>query len=256
MVYVLLSPAKKMSVENVRQKLRTTAPHFTDETIVLSDTMRKFTPSKLKTLMDISDALAKLNAERFKAFGTQDTQAGILAFQGDTYVGFDAKTLDDAQLKAAQNHVGILSGLYGVLRPLDAIEPYRLEMGSRVAIDRATDLYGFWGDKVTKRVAALAKKSGAKAVIGCASQEYLKVVDTQKLGVPFIQCDFKEMKNGKATTIGLFAKRARGMMARYVVENGVTDVKALQKFAMDGYAFDKTLSDDAHFVFVRARKGA
>ena len=251
MVFVLLSPAKKMSAQNMRPSLKTTVPHFAARADKVAEVMRAMTPSKLKALMGISDALAKLNAGRFAHFGSQEKQAAILAFQGDTYVGFDAASLDDAQLKAAQAHVGILSGLYGVLQPLDAIEPYRLEMGSRVAIDGAPDLYAYWKADVTRRIAALAKKHKAQAVIGCASQEYLKAVDVASLGVPFIQCDFREMKNGKAVTVGLFAKRARGMMARYVVEHGIAAPQLLRRFDAGGYAFDASLSDAAHFVFVR-----
>lgn len=251
MVFVLLSPAKTMKFDDARPGLKKTTPYFAEQVTAIARTMKKFTPMQLGALMHISEKLAALNAGRYKDFGKQDIEAAILAFQGDTYIGFDAKTLSDAQLKAAQNHVGILSGLYGVLQPLDTIEPYRLEMGTSVSIAGTKDLYAYWDDAVTARINTLVKKNKAQAVIGCASHEYLRVVHFDRLAAPFIQCDFKENKNGKLATVGLFAKRARGMMARYVVEKNITDPKVLKTFTGGGYAFDKALSDDGNFVFVR-----
>lgn len=213
--------------------------------------MKKFKPADLEKLMSISPKLAQLNADRFKNFAAQDTAAAILAYQGDTYVGLNARDLSDDDLTWAQDHLGILTGLYGVLRPLDMIQPYRLEMGTKLAIGKHKNLYQYWGNDITDHLNKMIKKHKLNAVIGCASKEYLDAVHTADLPVPFINCDFKEIKNGKPTTIGLFAKRARGGLARYVIEHRVTDPAALKKFNSGGYKFDKTLSSDTNFVFTR-----
>lgn len=255
MVYVLLSPAKTMVFDRARPHMDGATPYFQKHAVTLAAVLAKMGAAKIGKLMAVSDKLAKLNDERFKAFAAKPsadaTDLAILAFRGDTYIGLDAKTLTDAQLKKAQKHIGMLSGLYGVLSPLDLIQPYRLEMGSALTVNAYKNLYGFWGDAITKRVNALVKENKSRAVIGCASNEYLSAVNTDALDVPFIQCDFKEIKNGKATTVGLFAKRARGMMARFVVEHDIKDADALKKFNGGGYAFDKKASTDGICVFTR-----
>lgn len=251
MVFVLLSPAKTLKFDQPVRKLPGTEPHFADRTTTIVKTMKKCSAADLMELMDISAKLGELNAQRFKDFGKQPKLQAILAFQGDTYVGFAAKTLDDATLQYAHNHIGMLSGLYGLLQPLDMMEAYRLEMGTSIAIGKAKNLYDFWGNDITAHINALVKKHKLKAVIGCASNEYLSAVDTDALHVPFINCDFKENKNGKLATVGLFAKRARGSMARYVIEHKITDADALKKFDSGGYKFDKKLSTENNFVFVR-----
>lgn len=251
MVFVLISPAKTMAFENARPKARGTVPHFAKRSDALVQVLAQKTPAAIGKLMAISPKLAALNVDRFKNWATADTELALCAYRGDTYVGFDAATLSDAAFDAAQKHVGILSGLYGLLSPHDRIKPYRLEMGTTLAVGGAPDLYAYWGDAITDRINALVKKNGHTAVIGCASNEYLDAVDVSALDVPFIRCDFKELKNGAAVTVGLFAKRARGMMARYIVEQGVSKPDALKKFNANGYAFDTKRSDDANFVFVR-----
>lgn len=255
MVFALLSPAKTMAFEHPRPKLKGEVPHFQSDAVAIAAVLKKLSASKIGALMDLSEKLATLNAQRYKDFSAKPkaevTDLAILAFRGDTYIGFDAKTLSDAQLKTAHTHVGILSGLYGLLQPLDLIQPYRLEMGTSIAIEKSKNLYVYWDGKITDHINALVKKHKHKAVIGCASNEYLSAVDTDTLIVPFIQCDFKEIKNGKAQTVGLLAKRARGMMARYIVENDITDPNDLKKFKTGGYALDKKLSDENTFVFTR-----
>jgi len=251
MVLVLLSPSKTLDEKARRTGLKMTVPYFQARADELVTALEKLSAAKLGKLMSISDKLAQLNHARYQNFSNQIKSPAILAYQGDTYVGFGAQDLSDEDLQWSQHHLGILTGLYGVLRPLDAMQPYRLEMGTKLAIGKAKNLYDYWGGNITDYLNALAKKNKLAAIIGCASNEYLSAVKTDDLTVPFINCDFKENKNGKLTTIGLFAKRARGMMARYVVEHRVTEVEQLKKFNSGGYKFDKKLSDDNNFVFVR-----
>lgn len=251
MVLVLLSPSKTLD-ENVRRPgIKMTKPHFQDRAEELAVQLKKLSAPQLAKLMSISDKLSQLNHTRYNDFTEQDKSPAILAYQGDTYVGLNAGDLSDEDLHWAQNHLGILTGLYGVLRPLDTMQPYRLEMGTKLAVGKTKNLYEYWNDDITAHLNTLVKKNKISAVIGCASNEYLSAVDADKLAVPFINCDFKENKNGKLTTIGLFAKRARGMMARYVVENRVVDAAALKKFNAASYKFDKKISTDNNFVFVR-----
>lgn len=255
MVFVLLSPAKTMAFDRPRPQLKGHVPHFQKNAVELAAALKKMGAAKIGALMDLSEKLARLNADRYGHFSatpaTDQTDLAVLAYRGDTYVGLDAGTLTDAQLKAAEKHIGILTGLYGILSPLDRIQPYRLEMSTPLAAAGHKNLYAYWDGRITDRLNALLKKNKAAAVIGCASNEYLSAVDTAALNAPFIQCDFKEIKNGKPTTIGLFAKRARGMMARFVVENGITDPDALKTFQAGKYKFDKKLSTDDTFVFTR-----
>lgn len=251
MVLVLLSPSKTLDAHVRRTGLKMTKPHFQSRAETLAQALKALSAAQLGKLMGISPKLAELNATRYADFTAQEKAPAVLAYQGDTYIGLNAADLSDDDLRWAQDHLGILSGLYGVLRPLDAMQPYRLEMGTKLVVDGTKDLYAYWDDAITAHLRTLVKKQALSAVIGCASQEYLSAMDTKALGVPFIQCDFKESKNGKLATVGLFAKRARGMMARYAVEHRVTDAEKLKRFNSAGYAFDKKLSDEATYVFVR-----
>lgn len=248
-MYALLSPAKKMDFDRRRTGIEETQPLLKDQAQVLVKNLAKKSAEDLADLMHLSDKLAQLNYDRYQNFAKADQARAIEAFQGDTYVGFGEKDLDDKTLSYAQDHIGILSGLYGLLRPLDLIKPYRLEMGTKLATEAGEKLYDFWGDQITKAVNKNAK--GAQAIIGLASNEYLSAVDLKKLDVPFIQCDFKETKDGKPKTIGLFAKRARGMMARFIVENRIEKTQDLKKFNAGDYKFNADLSDENTYVFVR-----
>ena len=251
MVLVLLSPSKTLD-ENVRRTgLKMTKPHFQDRAIEIMAELQKYSAVKIGKLMDVSEKLAKLNYDRFQNFADQHKAPAILAYQGDVYVGLNAKDLSDEEIQWSQDHIGILTGLYGVLRPLDAMQAYRLEMGIKLPLGKVKDLYAYWNKDITDYLNAQIKKNKITAVIGCASIEYLSSVKTADLAVPFIQCNFKEMKNGKPVIVALFAKKARGMMARYVVEHHVTDAETLKKFNSAGYKFDKKLSTDNNFVFVR-----
>lgn len=244
-----------MSFDRARPSLVGGAPMFQDKAVELADALRGYSPARLGKLLEISPKLAALNHARFAAFAARPPKdvidAAIMAYRGDTYIGFDAASLKDTDLKWAHDHIGILSGLYGLIRPLDAIQAYRLEMSTKLANDAGKYLYSFWGEGITDAINAHVKKKKLKAMAGCVSQEYLAAVDTKSLDVPFIQCDFKEKKNGRLVTIGLMAKRARGMMARYIVENRITDPGELKNFDSGKYKFDKKLSDETRFVFVR-----
>lgn len=256
MVFCLLSPSKTLKFDPVANGLDTTQPFFQKDAAKIAGVLKDYDTKKLAKLMALSPKLAELNVTRFQDFKTKPTakteQApAILAYRGDTYLGLDADTLTPTQMKYAQDHLGIITGLYGVVQPLDLIQPYRLEMGTALAVDSHKDLYRYWQGKITTRINALVKQSKAKIVVGAVSQEYLKAVDTDALDVPFINCDFKEDKGGKFQTIGLFAKKARGMMARYCVTEKIKDAEGLKNFNLGGYKFNAKLSTDSLFVFTR-----
>lgn len=261
MLFVLLSPAKTMDFSARRTGLASHAPHFAKDAATLAGILAEKSPQELEKLMRISPKLAALNAARYKAYipapkaGTvpdgQQFAPAVLAYRGDTYSGLNADDLSDDDLAYAHDHTGILSGFYGLLQPLDLIQPYRLEMGTRLAVGKHPDLYHYWGQRLVTRINALVEANNIKAVIGCASNEYLDAVDRSRLAVPFIQCAFMEKKNGKTAIVGLFAKRARGAMARFIIENRITDPQQLQSFDATGYAFAPELSGDTQFVFTR-----
>jgi cytoplasmic iron level regulating protein YaaA (DUF328/UPF0246 family) len=254
MLYALLSPAKKLDFGPSHLAVKATAPALMADAAPLAHRAKKYSAAELKRLMEISDKLAKLNHERFQAFdliNARETKPALFAFNGDVYLGLDAKSLSTADVTYAQEHIGILSGLYGLLRPLDAIQAYRLEMGTSVDTDRGEDLYDYWREAVTARLNTIAK--GA-TVVNLASEEYWGVVDTKKLKSPVVQCVFKEIKNGKAAVISFLAKKARGMMARYIVQHRVETPAGLKKFDSAGYAFDAKASDEKMYVFSRKMK--
>ncbi len=251
MMFCFVSPAKKMNFDTVRTSIEFTPISYPEKTKSVVAALRKMPEKELQSLMKLSDSLAKLNAERYRDFDKKPVNHAIFAFDGDTYVGLDAKTLSEDDLDYAQTHFGMLSGLYGLLRPFDGIKPYRLEMGSKLKVDSKKDLYGFWGDDITNLVNQRVKECHAGAVVNLASNEYVKAVNTKKLVVPFIDVDFKEVKDGKAKTVGLFAKRARGMMARFIIQNRLTKPEQLKDFDWKDYAFDASVSTENNFVFKR-----
>ena len=251
----LISPAKKLDFDTEVKKSGTTQPQFLEQTEELADILKGYSTGQIQKLMKLSDKLGALNHDRYQRFNTPFTndnaKPAILAFKGDTYVGLDADSLEADDLKYAQKHLGILSGLYGLLRPLDLMQAYRLEMGTKLKNDRGEDLYDFWGEMITNACNKAVKNHQDQSVICLASNEYIKSVQTKNLKGDFITCDFKEIKNGAPKTIGLFAKRARGAMARYIIQNRIETPAGLKKFKEDGYGFEKSLSDDKKFVFLR-----
>ena len=250
---VVVSPAKSLDMDPVNAP--TTTPDFQEDAVRLSKTARNLTLTQLKGLMSISDDLARLNRDRFKVFAAdpapKDTKPAALAFNGDTYQGLEAKTLNEDDMAWAQDHLRILSGLYGLLRPLDAIQPYRLEMGSRLKTRRGKTLYDYWGDTIAKALNAQAEAVGADTLINCASQEYFGAADRKALKLRVITPVFMEVKDNKPRIVSFFAKRARGAMTRFVIENRVTEPDGIKNFAAGGYAFDADLSEGDKWVFVR-----
>ncbi|MDH5721870.1 MAG: peroxide stress protein YaaA [Alphaproteobacteria bacterium] len=254
----LISPAKKLDFVSEWLAGKHSQPELLGESQKLVDILKEKSESEIRSLMSLSDNLGKLNFDRYKSFSTPFTSANarpaIFAFRGDTYIGLDADSLNENDLNFAQNHLGLLSGLYGLLRPLDLIQPYRLEMGTKLGNPRGEDLYDFWGDILTESCNKATKDHKDRTVICLASNEYIKAIKPKKLEGNFITCHFKEIKNGVPKTIGLFAKRARGAMARYIVQNRIETPEKLKDFNMDGYAFAADLSDEKNYVFIRDQK--
>jgi uncharacterized protein len=253
---IVLSPAKSLDYETPPHVKKHTLPEFIDEAAELIDGLKKLSPQQIGSLMRISDPLAQLNFQRYadwsKRFGTDNAKQAMLAFNGDVYEGFAAKSLSASDLDYAQNHVRVLSGLYGLLRPLDLLQPYRLEMGTRFANARGRDLYAFWGERITAALnAQLKKQRGARVLINCASEEYFKSVKPKLLEAPVISPVFEDWKGGRYKIISFHAKRARGLMARYAVEHRIDEPQALQGFDNEGYKFDRKASNDTTYVFRR-----
>ena len=252
---VVISPAKRLDWD--AREVATTQPDFQEDAVRLARTARNLTLGKLKGLMDLSDDLARLNRDRFQAFeeapAADVTRPAALAFAGDTYQGLEAGSLDAEEMIWAQDHLRILSGLYGVLRPLDAIQPYRLEMGSRLKTRRGTNLYDYWRDTLSKALNAQAQAIGSEVLINCASQEYFGAVAPSALKLRVITPQFMEDKgDGKGPKIvSFFAKKARGAMARFIVQNRLTDPEAIREFDTGGYVWQRGASTPDKPVFLR-----
>ncbi|MDX8121699.1 peroxide stress protein YaaA [Janthinobacterium sp. GMG2] len=250
---IVLSPAKSLDLETPPTTSLHSTPDFLDHSAQLIARMRQFSPAEVGSLMGISDALSALNVARYASWTPQldDARQAIMAFNGDVYAGFEARSLQPAQLDYAQSRVRILSGLYGLLRPLDLIHPHRLEMGTRLSTARGKDLYAFWGDTITNGLNRTAKEQGAKVLVNLASEEYFKSVKPRQLDVPVIAPVFEDWKNGKYKIISFYAKRARGMLARYAAVNQIRDPEQLKQFDVDGYAYVPEASNDTNWVFRR-----
>ena len=249
----VISPAKSLDMEPVT--VVATQPEFQADAVRLAQTSRGLTLKGLRDLMGISDDLARLNRDRFRDFSqTPDadaTKPAALAFNGDTYQGLEAKTLSDEDLRYAQDHLRILSGLYGLLRPLDAIQPYRLEMGTNLATKQGDSLYEFWADKPTKAINKQLRALKSEVLVNLASNEYFKAVNANLLKARVITPVFKDFKNGKYKIVSFYAKKARGLMAAYIIKNRIESPDAIKKFKLAGYKFDKASSTDSSFVFLR-----
>ncbi|MEI7613358.1 MAG: peroxide stress protein YaaA [Betaproteobacteria bacterium] len=252
---VVLSPAKSLDFETPAMLAEATQPDFLEFSQLLIDRLREFSPLEIAQLMGISDPLAALNAGRFaqwtRPFTAENAKPAILAFNGDVYEGLDAASLKKADLKFAQQHLRILSGLYGLLRPLDLMQAYRLEMGTRLANPGGKDLYAFWGERLTDALNAALRETKASALVNLASEEYFKAVKGKKLCVPVIQPVFEDWSCGKYKVVSFYAKRARGLMARYAVVERVKKAEALKDFSGEGYQFDAAASEPLRWVFRR-----
>ena len=252
---ILLSPAKSLDFTPTRIRQSTT-PRTLEDSSALIDVMRTKSAKEIGRLMSISDKLAKLNQERYAAFKSRpardEAKQSILAFKGDVYVGLDNDTLTPEDLAWAQSHVRILSGLYGVLRPLDNIQPYRLEMGTKLKTSRGKDLYAFWGDQITRMLSKDLKKSKSDAIINLASQEYFNAVHPKALHGRLFNVNFLEKRDSTYKFISFTAKKARGWMCRYLIDQRATDPEQMQAFRGEGFRFTKSLSSDFEYVFTRS----
>jgi cytoplasmic iron level regulating protein YaaA (DUF328/UPF0246 family) len=252
---MVLSPAKTLDYESPLTTEVHSLPDFIPRSAELISTLRELSPDKLGSLMQISDQLAHLNADRYagwsKRFNFKNSRQALLAFNGDVYEGLDARTLNEKQLSWAQDHLRILSGLYGVLRPLDLMQPYRLEMGTRLQNAHGKDLYAFWGDEVTTSLNESLAAVKSSALINLASEEYFKSVKPKNLAVPVITPMFEDWKGGKYKIISFYAKRARGLMARYAIEKKITKPEQLRLFDAEGYAYEPKSSTETSWVFRR-----
>ncbi len=250
---VVVSPAKKLDWNPV--ETRTTAPDFQDDAVTLAETARGLSVDDLQKLMSLSPNLAMLNYDRFKAFEASPeadaTRPAVRAFAGDTYTGLEAASLDEDEMAWAQDHLRILSGLYGVLRPLDAIQPYRLEMGSRLRNPRGKNLYDYWGDQISNALNAQAAETGSDVLVNCASQEYFGAVDPKALKLRVITPVFMEDKGGVPKIVSFYAKKARGSMARFIIQRRLTDPEGIKDFDLGGYAYQPDMSEGDRWVFLR-----
>ena len=250
---IVLSPAKRLDFSELPVAVQPTLPRLTEDTASLARTARRQTKADLRRLMGISDDLARLNRERFQAFDpeAQDGTPAAFAFAGDVYQGLDARSLDAVALTFAQDRIRILSGLYGLLRPLDRIQPYRLEMGTRLKTRRGSSLYDFWGDRLSKQLNADAQGHADPTLVNLASQEYFGAVDAKALKLPVVTCHFRESKDGESRIISFFAKKARGTMARFAIDQRIDRVGDLKAFDRDGYRFEQAESTDLDWIFIR-----
>lgn len=250
---VVISPAKRLDWQD--RTVEMTAPEFEVDAQRLAKTARNLSLRDLKGLMDLSDDLARLNRDRFRAFsdtpGAEDLRPAALAFAGDTYMGLEAGSLEADEMTWAQDHLRILSGLYGVLRPLDAMQAYRLEMGSRLKTRRGANLYDYWRDQITKALNAQAEAMDTDILVNCASQEYFGAVPLKSLKPNLITPQFMEDKPGGPKIVSFFAKRARGSMARYIIQRRLTDVEGLKDFDLGGYRYQPEMSEPGKPVFLR-----
>jgi cytoplasmic iron level regulating protein YaaA (DUF328/UPF0246 family) len=251
----LLSPAKALDYDTPAHVASHTQPLFTRQSAELIEVLKTQSPQQISSLMKLSDKLSGLNVARYEAwspkFTTQNSKQAALAFNGDVYEGLDAKTLGETDLQWAQAHVCILSGLYGVLRPLDWMQPYRLEMGTALATARGKNLYQFWGSEIANYLNERAAADASPVVVNLASEEYFKVVDRKALKPRVVTCVFQELKAGQYKIISFMAKRARGLMVRYAIENKLDSVQKLESFNLEGYDYSPDVSEPDRLVFRR-----
>jgi len=251
----LLSPAKKMKFDPAETGLETSMPLLANDTKEIAKIAKKQSANDLKKLMHLSDNLASLNAERFKTFNldgqSNSAAAAGLTFDGDVYWGLQARTWSDEDLSYAQNHLRILSGLYGVLRPMDAIQAYRLEMGTRLENKRGKNLYQFWGSTIADTLGAHIKDHKDQTIVNLASNEYFKAVDRSVLKNPVIEAKFLNIKDGKARNLMYFAKFGRGLMAKWIMQNRVENAGDLRGFDLEDYKYDASLSEGTTLIFTR-----
>ena len=252
---IVISPAKTLDYETVPKTKVFTTPDYLNRSQQLINRLRNLSSLDISDLMKVSAKIANLNFERYeswkKPFTVKNAKQSILAFKGDVYTGLDAESFKADDFKFAQNHLRVLSGLYGLLRPLDLMQPYRLEMGTKLKTDIGKNLYEFWGSDITEGLNNQLKKMKSNYLINLASNEYFKSVKVKELKAEIVTPAFKEFKNGDYKMIGIYAKKARGMLSRYIIQNKLSDPEDIKLFNEDGYRFNKTLSKGNDFVFTR-----
>ncbi|MFP3978892.1 peroxide stress protein YaaA [Marinobacter sp. KMM 10035] len=251
---MVISPAKTLDYESPPATETYTQPDFLDDACELIDQLKELEPHQVSNLMSVSDKLGQLNAERFQnwqvPFSPKNARQAILAFKGDVYTGLDAQSFSEQDFSFAQKHLRMLSGLYGILKPLDLMQPYRLEMGTKFENKRGKDLYAFWGDSLTQEMNRLLK-SDDEVLVNLASNEYFKSLKKKNLDGRLITPQFKDWKSGQYKMISFYAKKARGLMCRYAILNRITDANDLKGFDLDGYYFSEDQSDNNNWVFLR-----
>jgi cytoplasmic iron level regulating protein YaaA (DUF328/UPF0246 family) len=251
----VISPAKTLDFDTPPTTRKATQPQFLERAGDLVEDARGMSPEDIRELMGVSENIAELNYRRFLNWGTpfslDNAKQSVLAFKGDVYTGLEAETLTTAQLNFAQKHLCILSGLYGLLRPLDLMQPYRLEMGLKFANRGGKNLYEFWGDEITRALNGQIRKSGSPVLVNLASNEYFKAVKAGELDAEIITPVFKDLKGDKYRVISFFAKKARGQMARFIIDNELNDPAGLKKFRTGGYRYDRAESTARELVFTR-----
>ena len=252
---IVVSPAKKLDYKSDPILKKHTKPGFISQSTDLIKTLKDYSELDLMELMHLSQKLAELNFNRYHAwkpsFDFDNSKQAILAFKGDVYTGLDADSFSPEDFEFAQDHLRILSGLYGTLRPLDLMQPYRLEMGTKLPTDQGKNLYEFRGDTITDNLNTVLKKQGDDILVNLASNEYFKSVKPKSIKGTIITPTFKEKKNGQYKIIGIYAKKARGLLSRYIIQNRLKDVQEIKKFSIDGYEFNGPMSDDKTWAFTR-----
>ncbi|MEP2026408.1 MAG: peroxide stress protein YaaA [Reichenbachiella sp.] len=251
----VISPAKTLDFENKVEQKSFTVPRLLTQTNRLIRELRLKKSMEVQELMSVSENIAQLNVKRYKDYRREHTvdnsKQSIHAFKGDVYIGLDVDQLDTADIEYAQKHLRILSGLYGLLRPKDIIQPHRLEMGTSLTVGDEPTLYKYWNDRIVKLVHKDLKEQGDKTIVNLASNEYFKSIKRKSLKAHVVDVEFLDLKNGKYKVISFFAKKARGMMARYIIKNRINEIELLKGFDYDGYYFDPQTSTDTHLVFKR-----
>ena len=252
---ILVSPAKTLDYESPVTTHRVTSPDFIEQSAEIVEVCKKLSPVDISSLMKVSDKIAGLNVARFEQwrpeFTDDNSRPAILAFKGDVYTGLEAETFSEDDFEYAQSHFRMLSGLYGLLKPLDLMQPYRLEMGTKLSNPKGTNLYQFWGDSITNKVNETLKAQGDEVLINLASNEYFKAVKSKLVKGKIITPVFKDCKNGQYKVISFFAKKARGMMAKYIIQNRIDSIDALKRFDLAGYYYSEAESTEKELVFKR-----
>jgi cytoplasmic iron level regulating protein YaaA (DUF328/UPF0246 family) len=252
---IVISPAKKLDFKTEPNTKQYSLPALTEHSQILINELKKCSIEDLTKLMNISYGLAETNLKRIYdwslPFTPQNAKQAILAFNGDVYEGINAKQFSENDFNFAQDHLRIISGLYGILRPLDLIQPYRLPMGTKLSNERGKNLYYFWGDIITNEINKTLKQTNNKILLNLASNEYFKAINTKKIDAPIVDVVFKENKNGIYRVVSFYAKKARGLMTKFIIKNKITNIDDIKSFNLDGYNFDQQQSDMDKFVFIR-----